>query len=280
MRPLLLALLLGAAVVLPVSADPMEGVDLKTTPRITLPPGTPLKLVLLEHLYSQRNEEGDEVVFALAEDVVLLDTTYLIKGTPVLGRITNQKAAQSWGRAGSLDVEVASIIPPYGLPIVITDNYSESGSTNIGKVVVNYLVWGGVFGGAVKGKKINIPAGTEITLFTGADGTVLDLSTEQKQSMLDTWYTAKVRSNFKQFDWDRADVTKAFAMEGITLTDDMITVQKGGDYDYVVEVASSGDAPYRFEFQAFEDAHTETEIGLKASNESAQVIIDHLLAKD
>ena len=43
-----------------------------TQQMMTLPPGTPLNLEMLEELYSQRNHEGDEIVFAEKKDAVTM----------------------------------------------------------------------------------------------------------------------------------------------------------------------------------------------------------------
>ncbi|MEO7994727.1 MAG: hypothetical protein ABI743_10050 [bacterium] len=261
-------------------ATPLEEsgntIDLAHAPRITLPAGTPLNLVLLEDLYSQRNEEGDEVVFALSEDVVLLGTTYLVKGTPLLGHVTGQKAAQSWGRSGSLDVEVASIVPPYGLPIVVSDSVGDSGSNRIGKVILNYLLWGGLaLPGATKGQKIELQAGMALTLFTGADGVVLDIPAADKTAMVNDWVLAKVRKNFRTFSWaKRKTVTQAFAMRGVTLTDDMIKVIDLGDYKYLVGVETP-DGLFQYEFDPFIEVHeNKSWKPLVPRNQSSELLLE------
>ncbi|HDS29745.1 MAG TPA: hypothetical protein ENN67_01740, partial [Firmicutes bacterium] len=83
---------------------------------ITLPAGTPLNLIMLEELYSQRNIEGDEILFALTEDVVFLGKTYLVAGTPVVGRVTACRAANS-AQGGVVDIEIRTLIAPYGMPV-------------------------------------------------------------------------------------------------------------------------------------------------------------------
>jgi len=82
--------------------------------KMTVPSGTPIRLILQEELDSQRNREGDEVSFALAEDIYVSGRLALAKGTPATGRVADAKPAKSWGRGWAVAVEISSLRLPDG----------------------------------------------------------------------------------------------------------------------------------------------------------------------
>lgn len=256
----------------PVQQDPVNSTDTGTeqempktespdSDTLTLPVNTPLNLIMLEQLYSQRNREGDEIVFALTDDVVLMGKTYLVAGTPVIGRVSHSTAAKSWGRSGNMDIEITSIVPPYGMPIPLAGSTSGTGgNTTVASVATTVLlgisVIGLLAGGSVDGHGAVIPAGTTVTVFTAQDGTISDLSKEEMQSMIDDWYKNKVVMGF--LSYSPAGVTSvgsALAQLGYKVDPDKVTLDKIDQYNYAIHVEVAPGQIANFTFQPFEDVH-------------------------
>jgi len=222
---------------------------------LILPAGTPLNLVLVEELYSQRNEVGDEVLFLLKDDLILMGQTYLIKGTPVLGRITKAKAGKSWGRSGSLDIEIYSITPPYGMPIPVSEEYGKSEGSKTGKTILGIAAFGIVLGGAIKGKKITIDAGKEITLFTSVEGKIANLPQDEMRRLTDEWLRKKIIANFLSFTWKgKSTVEQAIQNMTYTLNPENIEITPVEDYRYRLDVPL-GNEHAIFLFRPFDEVH-------------------------
>jgi hypothetical protein len=250
-----------------------------TQPMLTLPAGTPLNLIMLEELYSQRNREGDEIVFALQDDVVVMGRTFLVAGTPVIGRVTHTRAARSWGRSGSLDIEITSIAPPYGMPIALTGEAGTSGGSNtVASVATTALlgitVVGLLAGGAIAGHGAVIPAGTTFTVFTASDGSIMDLPRDEMQTMIDDWYTHKVITSFLRYSPAGVKtVSAAMSSMGYSVDESMVTMELIDQYNYRIEVKVSPTETASFSFQPFQDTHGWKFNTLTADNELAAAIL-------
>ena len=244
---------------------------------LVLPPGTPLELVLIEEVYSQRNDVGDEVLFLLKEDLLLMGQTYLVKGTPVLGRVLRCKAGKSWGRSGSLEIEVFSISPPYGMPITLSEGLEKTQRSKTGKMILGLWAFG-LLGGGVKGKKITIPAGTELTLFTDVEGTIADIPMDEMRRQTDEWLEKKIINNFRKFTWKRkCNVEQAFGKAQYTFDADSIVITPLEDFFYRLDVPV-GSENASFIFRPFDDVH-DGGTGfkpLKPDNDIAGKIMKHV----
>ena len=248
-------------------------------PLITLPAGAALNLIMLEELYSQRNREGDEIVFALQDDVVVMGKTYLVAGTPVIGRVTHARAARSWGRSGSLDIEITSIMPPYGAPIPLTGSSSDvGGSTTVTSIATTVLlgisVLGLLAGGSVSGHGAVIPAGTTVTVFTAGDGSIMDIPRDEMQSMIDDWYTHKVITGFLCYSPAGVKtVSAAMSSMGYSVDESKVSIEPIDPYNYRVTVELSATETASFAFQPFQDAHGWKFNTLTAENQLAATIL-------
>lgn len=221
---------------------------------LVLPPGTPLELVLVEEIYSQRNAVGDEVLLVLRDDLILMGDTYLVKGTPVLGRVLRCKAGKSWGRSGSLEIEIYSISPPYGMPIVLSEGLEETQRSKTGKMILGLWAFG-LIGGGVKGKKITIPAGTELTLFTDAEGQIANVPMEEMRQQTDAWMKKKIINNFLKFTWKRkCNVKQAFEKAQYTYDAENIEITPLDDFFYRIDVPVGSENAI-FTFRPFDDVH-------------------------
>ncbi|MCD6218184.1 hypothetical protein J7L05_10070 [bacterium] len=242
---------------------------------LILPAGTPLELVLVEEIYSQRNAVGDEILFLLKEDLVLMGQTYLVKNTPVFGRITKAKAGKSWGRSGSLEIEVFSIAPPYGMPISLAEEFGKTQGSKAGKTILGIAAFGILWGGAIKGKKITIPAGKEVTMFTSIEGKIANIPLDEMRQMTDEWIRNKIIDNFLSFTWkNKCTVEQAITKMNYTVEPENIEITPIEDYRYRIDVALDSQHAI-FIFRPFDEVH-DGGTGfkpLKAENELAEKVM-------
>ncbi len=245
---------------------------------LTLPAGTPLRLVMQEQLYSQRNEEGDEIIFVLAEDVVLMGRTYLVAGTPVIGIVNHTRPARSWGRSGNIDIEITSIMPLYSMPIPLAGEASDSGGSqtvaSVGTtVLLGISVLGLLAGGSISGSGAVIEAGTDITVFSAADAEIMDIPGDEMRTMVDEWFTNRLIRDFMQYSWDnKGTIGDAMALMGYSVDESQITVTPIENYYYQFDVALSDTETAIFTLQPFEEPHLGKFITLESQNELAEAI--------
>lgn len=242
---------------------------------LILPVGTPLELVLVEKIYSQRNAVGDEVLFLLKKDIVLMGQTYLVKNTPVLGRITKVKAGKSWGRSGSLEIEIFSVAPPYGMPIQLSEEYGKSQRAKAGKTILGIAAFGILGGGAIKGKKITIDAGTELTMFTSGEGQIANIPIDEMRQLTDKWLNDKIIDNFLSFTWKhKCTVNQSITKLSYTVEPENIEITPVEDFKYRIDV-QLGSQHAIFIFRPFDEVH-DGGTGfkpLKGENELAEKIM-------
>ncbi len=254
--------------------------DLGANP-LTLPANTPIKLVFHEGVHSQRNRENDEIVFSIAEDVVVMDRTYLAAGTPVIGRVKNVKPAKSWGRQGTMDLEILSVVPLYGEPVPLTFEIDAEGgsekATSIGVSALALIVVAPIAifsGSAISGSSAIIEAGSQITVLTTEDAGIKNISVDKMQELSDIWIEEQVIDIFLDYSWDEnKTIQEAFDAVAHVIDGTDITIEpyEGFYYRVTVEVTESRNAV--FTFQPFEEPHIGKFITLEARNELAEYII-------
>jgi len=259
--------------------ESQEGQEAEEESYLYLPANTPIRLVMQERLYSQRNREGDEIIFTVAEDIVVMNQTYICEGTPVIGRVIGAKAAKSWGRQGTLDIEIRTIAAPYGMPIMLTSELqSEGGSKKAGSIVTTAIlgvtVVGLLAGGSISGSGAVIEAGTTITVFTAEEGKILDIPGDEMQAMVDDWMTNRVMQSFLEYRWDkRKNIQKAIESLGYSIDDITIEVEPLEDFHWGVAVHLTPTQTAEFTLQPFEEPHIGKFITLEAQNDFAEDIM-------
>ncbi|MCX6645010.1 MAG: hypothetical protein NTY09_01425 [bacterium] len=225
---------------------------------LTLPAITPLSVVLLEELYSQRNQEGDEIIMAIANDVVVDGVVYLVAGTPVIGRVTSTRPARSWGSEGQLDVEIMNVDPPYGSPIPVSGSSSLHGSdTATAAYITDVLLGttlGPIIGGSMEGHGAVIPAGTTVTVFTAQEATISNLPSDEMNALVDDWYNNEVISSFLAYSpVGLINIYNAITSLGYTVDTSKITVQPAENYMYTVDIEVAPGQIASFTFQPFQE---------------------------
>ena len=245
------------------------------TETITLPAGTPIRLEMQEQLYSQRNHEGDEILFLVSEDVVMMGQTYLVAGTPVVGRVTHTRPARSWGRSGNIDIEITSIMPLYSMPIGLSGEAGGSGGSqtaaSIGTtVLLGISVVGLLAGGSISGSGAVIEAGTDLTVFSANEAEIMDIPEEEMQEIVDEWLTDQVITDFLNYSWDsNCTIEQAIQSLGFTIDETMIRIEPTEDFYYRVTVQLSDTQSACFTLRPFQEAHLGKFITLECHDDMA-----------
>lgn len=137
--------------------------------------GAVIKLQLNEALSSQQNRTGDIVHYTVVTDLKVGDVTVVAAGSEALGKVVEARPAKGWGKGGNLQISVETVNAVDGTKVPLIAEMGEGKSWAAGKTILGVAVFGLAFGGAMKGKKVNIPKGLEIEVFIGED-TLINLS--------------------------------------------------------------------------------------------------------
>ncbi|WP_182187486.1 hypothetical protein [Pectinatus frisingensis] len=145
-----------------------------------VPANTLIKIKLVTPLNSETMKAGDEVKYQVAEDVIYNGSMVFAAGGLGEGTVTSVSSAKNFGRDGKIGIDFAKT-QAFDGTIVDTilgekakkEMKSEAmaaGASVAGMVLLGPIgIVGGVF---VKGKNINLPAGTELFIQTKSDITL------------------------------------------------------------------------------------------------------------
>ena len=137
--------------------------------------GTPVKLQLTKEVSSATAQVGDAVNFDTLEDVRLGDAVVIPKGSHALGKVTTVVPKRRMGRAGKLDISVEYVRLPSGEKLALSGSPEKSGKGHQGRmagamVATSIVVWPAApLFLLMHGKDITVPAGQEVTVYTGDD---------------------------------------------------------------------------------------------------------------
>ena len=155
-------------------SNPAGPVNEATEPErrsVTLPEGTPVKLVLTDILSSTSAAErpDDPIVFEAFEDVLIDGTVAVRRGALGTGKILAAKASAHWNRGAALEFEIQSVTAADGQVIKVLGGKEKK----FGGASSDVILGGGLFGGGLtKGQDIHIRAGTGYTVQTVGQYTV------------------------------------------------------------------------------------------------------------
>jgi hypothetical protein len=122
----------GIAVVLFLTGSLMaQVVDCVEPDCVKLPSETPIKLQLVETLYSENSHPGDSVAFEVADDVKIDGITVIHHGALAYGRIVDgTEWARRMGRPGKVALEIKNVTDVTGREIpVIEPRYIKARDT-------------------------------------------------------------------------------------------------------------------------------------------------------
>ncbi len=136
---------------------------------VTLPDGTPLKVLLRDSLYSKKLDKdnaGQTVQFEVAEDVVVDDTILIRRGALATGHFTDVEKTKMGGRNAQIEFafDSATAVDGQVIPVSGASEKARGGRANgISAITVGFLV---------KGTDALIPAGTTYDLEVSGGHTV------------------------------------------------------------------------------------------------------------
>lgn len=141
---------------------------------VELPANTVFKISLNDDVNSKLNQVGDEVAFTVQEDVMVDDVLVLPRGSQGSGVVTKVSRPKSFGRSGALDISFDQVfsVDDEAIPTILGPEAKEKlkmeaaavGASTIGALALGPIgLVGGLF---VKGKDVNLPAGTELYIQT------------------------------------------------------------------------------------------------------------------
>ena len=153
---------------------------------VVLPEKTVFKIAINDRVSSKTNMVGDEVTFTVREDVKVGNNLVLPKGSQGSGVITKVSQPKSFGRSGKLDISFDQVfsLDDEPIPTVLGPEAKEKlkmEAAAVGASAVGALALGpiGLVGGFfVKGKDVEIPAGTELYIQTQSSVTTKGLVME------------------------------------------------------------------------------------------------------
>lgn len=148
----------------PPAVSPLPDAPLE----VLVPENTELTVRLVRPVTSANARVEDKVDLEVVRDVVIDGVVVFKKGAPARGTVTAAANARSFGRSGNLAFTIESVEAVNGQAVRLDTNRALKGETRAGATVAA-VVLVGVFGGFVKGKNIEVPAGTEYVTYTVGD---------------------------------------------------------------------------------------------------------------
>jgi hypothetical protein len=135
---------------------------------ITIPDGTEVKLLLKNPLSSATAQPEQRIEFTASEAVVVRGVTVIEKGAAAVGHVTEAQPKKGFGRKGKLNFSIDTVQSMSGENIRLRSSKTASGSDSYGTAGVVTLLTGPL-GALVKGKDVEVPAGTEFTIYIDGD---------------------------------------------------------------------------------------------------------------
>jgi hypothetical protein len=133
-----------------------------------VPDGTEVKLLLKNPLSSATAQAEQRIGFTASDAVVVHGVTAIEKGASAVGHVTEVQARKSFGRKGKLLFSIDAVQAVSGENIRLRASKTASGADSYGTAgVVTILT--GPLGALVKGKDVEVAAGTEFTIYIDGD---------------------------------------------------------------------------------------------------------------
>lgn len=150
-----LALTASAPVAAPAPAPPR------------LPANTVVELETVDTIGSRLNKPGDFFKLRVAVDVRIGDVLVIPAGTPATGQVVHAAKAGAGGKGGELILAARFLRLPQG-EVRLRSGFGATGRARVGASLATSVVVG-VFGMLVKGKDLELPAGTPLSARLASD---------------------------------------------------------------------------------------------------------------
>lgn len=155
---------------------------------VQVPANTLVKVALVDGVNAKNLKKGDTIRYQVAEDVIVDDYLIFAKGEPGTGTVDKVKQAKNFGRNAEVEVDFHTTKSLDGTEVdTFVGEEAKKEMTNMamaaGASVAGMLLLGpiGIIGGAfVKGKNVDIPAGTELYIQTKNEESLYGVATVQE----------------------------------------------------------------------------------------------------
>ena len=144
----------------------------RTVMPVVIPAGTPLTVAIDEDLSSASATQGQRVSFHLTSDYSEFGHVLIAQGTPVRGTVAHVARRSAGGNPGALTIQVTSVRAVDGTRIPLRGTTKAVGKKRQGQAAALGVLTLGI-GATKKGLSAAISAGTEYTVFTDAQRTVV-----------------------------------------------------------------------------------------------------------
>ena len=135
---------------------------------MTIPDGTEVRLLLKNPLSSATAQPEQRIEFTASDAVAVHGTTVIAKGAPSVGHVTEAQPKKGFGRKGKLDFTIDTVQAVSGENIRLRSSKTAAGADSYGMAGVVTLLTGPL-GALVKGKDVEVAAGTEFTIYIDGD---------------------------------------------------------------------------------------------------------------
>jgi hypothetical protein len=139
---------------------------------VVIPANTPLAVSIDEDLSSASVNQGQQVAFHLTSDYSEFGHVLISAGTPVRGTVAHVARRSAGGNPGTVTVQVTSVRAVDGTRIPLRGTKKAVGKNRQAQAGALAVLTLGV-GATKKGLSAVIPAGTQFTVFTDTQRTVV-----------------------------------------------------------------------------------------------------------
>jgi hypothetical protein len=139
----------------------------KAVPKLVLPKGTMVRLMVVKEINSRDNKPGDRFVLRVDEDVRVNGAILVPVGAKAWGEVTNVQGTGGAGKSGKLNARLL-YLEAAGRHIDLEGERQSAGSGGTGQVVGGVVAFG-LFGLLMKGNNATLKAGDILNGYTVAD---------------------------------------------------------------------------------------------------------------
>lgn len=139
----------------------------------TLPASTVVTLQTIDIVSSKTSKPGDTFRLRIAEPVMSGDMVLIPADTPVIGEVVHAARSGIGGKAGELILAARYIDAPQGR-MRLRSSFSAAGKDTTGAALAVAMVTAGL-GIIIKGKEMELPAGTMLSARLAADTTIMPM---------------------------------------------------------------------------------------------------------
>ena len=166
-------------------ADFAFGANQLPIEQVTVPGNTLVKVALVDEITTKNVKKGDRVRFQVADDVIVDGRLIFAKGEPGVATVEKVQQARNFGRSAKLELTDYQVKSMDGTEVDAyvgeeakeeMKHYAMAAGASLAGIALLGPI--GIIGGAfVKGKDIDLPAGTEMYVQTSANSPLYGVTT-------------------------------------------------------------------------------------------------------